>query len=131
MRRRRAQWRASASSDEFGHTQYDGGASAWTGREKERWDRGVLVFIVVFALSSALLPLSMLSPFATSITERRHDEARKNLATARREAREFAEMRRSAMTKRREDIEALDAGRPTKGGDLGSEQNPGSPSVGS
>jgi len=57
----------------------------------------------------------MLSPFAMNVTDRRHDEARKNLANARREARELAEIRREAMIKRKEDKEALDAGNPATG----------------
>lgn len=43
-RRTRAQWRASAGSDEFGTSS----ASAWENENRERWDRGILIFIVVF-----------------------------------------------------------------------------------
>jgi len=45
----------------------------------------------------------MLSPFGMNVTERRHHDARKNLANARREAREMAEMRKTAMIKHKED----------------------------
>ena len=45
----------------------------------------------------------MLSPFAMNVTERRHHDARKNLANARREAREMAEMRKTAMMKHKEE----------------------------
>ncbi|KAF8512334.1 hypothetical protein JB92DRAFT_2812684 [Gautieria morchelliformis] len=98
-RRTRAQWRASAGSDEFGSTS----ASAWEHESRERWDQGILIFIVVFALSSAIIPLSLLSPFAINFTDRRHDAAQKNLANARREAKEFAEIRRVGMMRRKKD----------------------------
>jgi hypothetical protein len=55
------------------------------------------------ALSSAIIPLSLLSPFATNFTDRRHEAAQKNLANARREAREFAEIRRVGMMRRKKD----------------------------
>ena len=51
-RRRRAQWRASASSDEFGYEGYGAGATSWPNENKEKWDRGVLVFILVFVNTS-------------------------------------------------------------------------------
>lgn len=43
-RRTRAQWRASAGSDEFGTSSTMG----WENANRERWDQGVLIFIVVF-----------------------------------------------------------------------------------
>ncbi|KAF8584227.1 hypothetical protein K439DRAFT_1389649 [Ramaria rubella] len=100
-RRTRAQWRGSAGSDEFGSSN----ASSWEAENRERWDQGILIFIVVFALASAILPLSLLSPFASSFSDRKHDEAQKNLANARREAKEFAEIRRVAMVKGKKDCD--------------------------
>jgi len=42
-RRKRAQWRAPAGSDEFGY-----GPDVWDKKEKEMFDQGTLVFIMVF-----------------------------------------------------------------------------------
>ncbi|KAF8521574.1 hypothetical protein BU17DRAFT_45694 [Hysterangium stoloniferum] len=96
LRRKRAQWRASAGSDEFGYPR----PAAWEARQKARWDQGVLIFIVTFALTASILPISLLSPFANRYS--RHDRAAKNLSDARREARDVAEVRRVAMMHQRE-----------------------------
>lgn len=49
-RRTRAQWRANAGSDEFGSTS----TSAWENEHRERWDQGILIFIVVFVSLSSV-----------------------------------------------------------------------------
>lgn len=43
LRRKRAQWRASAGSDEFGHS----GPSLWERQEREKFDQAALVFVIV------------------------------------------------------------------------------------
>jgi len=51
--------------------------------------------VVFQALIATIVPISILSPFGMGY--KRHDEASKNLAEARREAREIAEVRRLAL----------------------------------
>lgn len=113
QRRKRAQWRAAAGSDEFGHS----GPSMWELQEREKLDQAALIFIIVLvicnvfqftnicfltvffqALTVSVLPLSLLSPFVAG--RQRHQEAAKHLADARREAKDVSEIRRLAMLHR-------------------------------
>lgn len=61
----------------------------------------MVVFFFFQALSSAILPLSFLSPFAPNIADRRHGVAQRNLANARKEAKHLAEIRRVGLMRRR------------------------------
>ncbi|KIJ30720.1 hypothetical protein M422DRAFT_783897, partial [Sphaerobolus stellatus SS14] len=89
-RRKRAQWRAPAGSDEFGY-----GPDVWDKKDKEAIDQGMIVIIIGFVLMITIIPISLLSPFG--MRYKRHNEAAKNLTEARREAREVAEVRRLAL----------------------------------
>lgn len=129
LRRKRAQWRASAGSDEFGHS----GPSLWERQEREKFDQAALVFVIVLvcdlfffiweddnillicsvffpsfrffdqALAAAVLPISVLSPFVAG--RQRHDEAAKNLADARRAAKDVSEIRRLATLQRKNNLD--------------------------
>jgi len=104
-RRKRAQWRAPAGSDEFGY-----GPEVWDKKDKEKFDQGTIIFIIAFALAATIIPITFLSPF--SVRYKRHDEASQNLAAARREAREVAEVRRKALLEQDTGMERRSRGEP-------------------
>jgi len=69
-----------------------------------------VTWLFLQALAATIIPITFLSPF--SVRYKRHDEASQNLAAARREAREVAEVRRKALLEQDTGMERCSRGEP-------------------
>ncbi|RPD65271.1 hypothetical protein L226DRAFT_246718 [Lentinus tigrinus ALCF2SS1-7] len=95
-RRARAAYEASRMRSEFAYEHPSG--TQWTASADDRWKDRIILFVGLMALGAGLGPALVWPSYTASYQA--HLTASKNLATARKEAREYGEERRREISKR-------------------------------
>ncbi|KAI0764751.1 hypothetical protein C8Q74DRAFT_1283706 [Fomes fomentarius] len=104
-RRARAAYEASLGRGTFSYEQTPG--KTWEASADDRWKDRIILFIGIMALGAGLGPMLVWPSYQAS--HQAHLSASRNLAAARREAREYGEERRRAISERVKEFKAQEA----------------------